>query len=142
MHVETCRHPHLTFQKIKKTGAKAGVALSPATPLDVLKYILEEPDMFLVMTVDPGFASQSFIPSMASKVSELRKMLEEKDLETDIEVDGAVNLDTVPMTASAGANVFVLGTSSIFRKDVDMVKAIKAVRTCASKNFRKRQWDT
>lgn len=113
VHIEACTHVHRTIQSIKQYGKKAGVVLNPATPLDVLDYILEDVDMVLLMSVNPGFGGQKYIPAMTEKITRLRKMIEERNLTTDIEVDGGVHLDNVQMIAEAGANVIVAG-SAIF----------------------------
>jgi ribulose-phosphate 3-epimerase len=135
VHVEACKHLDRTLRTIRECGMKVGVALNPATSLCTLEYVLEELDMVLIMTVNPGFASQNFISSMVSKVRKLREMFNERNLETDIEIDGCVSLETVPLTAGVGANVFVLGTSSIYREGVELVSGIKTIRSCAEESL-------
>lgn len=116
VHAEACTHLDRTLNQIKGLGLKAGIALNPATSLSVLEYTLELADMVLLMTVNPGFGGQSFIPYTLRKVSDLREMIERKGLSTDIEVDGGVTLHNVDSLMEAGANVFVAG-SSVFRGD-------------------------
>jgi len=135
VHVETCVHLDRTLTLIRDCGMRVGVALNPATPLNVLEYVLDKIDLFLVMTVNPGFASQDFLPAMVSKVCRLRSMLNRYGLDPGISVDGHVSLQTVPLTAKAGANVFVLGTSSIYKQGTGIVSGIRAVRECAVASF-------
>lgn len=118
VHAEACTHLNRTVAFIKDCGKKAAVALNPATPLSVLDYILEDLDMVLIMTVNPGFGGQSFIPSSIRKIQKLRKMANERGLkDLDIEVDGGVTVDNVEEIRRAGANVFVAG-SAVFQGDV------------------------
>lgn len=116
VHVEACTHIHRTIQKIKEAGKKAGVVLNPGTPLETLEYILEDIDMVLLMTVNPGFGGQKYIETMTSKITNLRKMIEERKLTVDIEVDGGIKLDNLSKVIEAGANIIVAG-SSIFNED-------------------------
>lgn len=116
VHAEACTHLDRTLNQIKGLGLKAGIALNPATSLSVLDYTLELADMVLLMTVNPGFGGQSFIPYTLRKVSELREMIEKRGLSTDIEVDGGVTLNNVDSLIEAGANVFVAG-SSVYKGD-------------------------
>ena len=111
VHAEACRHLNRTVAAIKEAGVKAGVALNPATPLTALDYILEDVDMVLLMTVNPGFGGQKYIESSTRKIRELRKMIEERKLETDIEVDGGIKLNNVKTVLDAGANVIVAGSA-------------------------------
>lgn len=111
--VESCTHLHRCVGMIKDAGAKAGVVLNPATPLSSLEWIVADVDVILIMSVNPGFGGQSFIPSTLDKIRSLRRILEEKSLSPIIEVDGGVNKDTIADIAAAGADVFVAG-SAIF----------------------------
>lgn len=115
VHVEATNHIHRAIDMIKKYGVKAAVALNPSTPLSHIKYVLEEVDMVLIMTVDPGFAGQKFIPVVYQKIKDLKKICNEKGLNPLIEIDGNVNKSTIPPAVKAGANVLVAGTSSIFK---------------------------
>ncbi|WP_077610754.1 ribulose-phosphate 3-epimerase [Clostridium sp. Marseille-P2415] len=116
VHAEACTHLDRTVNQIKEAGLKTGVALNPATPLSVLDCILGEVDMVLIMTVNPGFGGQKFIPYTLDKVRALRSMCRERGLQTDIQVDGGVTCDNVRELIEAGANVFVAG-SAVFKGD-------------------------
>ena len=118
VHTEACPHLNRTIAPIKEQGAKAGVVLNPATPLTELEYILEELDMVLLMTVNPGFGGQKYIESCTRKIRDLRKMITDRGLKTDIEVDGGIKLENVGKVLDAGANVIVAG-SAVFGKDVE-----------------------
>ena len=102
---------------IKDHGVLAGVALNPATPLSVLDYILPECDMVLLMSVNPGFGGQKYIPYTTQKIRDLKKMMEEKHCQADIEVDGGVSLNNVQEVLDAGANIIVAGTA-VFKGDI------------------------
>lgn len=117
VHAEACTHLDRTVNQIKEAGMKAGVVLNPATPLSVLDCILPDLDMVLLMTVNPGFGGQKFIPYTLEKIRSLRRMCEERGLKTDIEVDGGVTCANVRELIEAGANVFVAG-SAVFNGDV------------------------
>lgn len=114
VHAEACNHLDRTINQIKEAGCKAGVALNPATSLSVLDFILPEVDMVLIMTVNPGFGGQKFIPYTLDKVRALRRICRERNLETDIQVDGGVTCENVRELIEAGANVFVAG-SAVFK---------------------------
>lgn len=117
VHAEACTHLNRTIALIKECGKKAGVSLNPATPLSVLDYVLEDLDMVLIMSVNPGFGGQCFIPSSIRKIRELRQMANQRGLnDLDIEVDGGVTLDNVEEIRNAGANIFVAG-SAVFKGD-------------------------
>jgi len=116
VHAEACTHLHRTLQTIREKGVKAGVALNPATPLTTIEYVLEQVDMVLLMTVNPGFGGQNFIKSVLPKIEKLKKMITEKDLSIDIEVDGGINKQTAPLAIAAGANILVAG-SAVYGSD-------------------------
>jgi ribulose-phosphate 3-epimerase len=116
VHQETCTHLHRTVQLIREKGAKPGVALNPATPVESLKWILEDLDFVLIMSVNPGFGGQQFIPSALDKVGQLKTMIRERGLSTLIQIDGGVNAGTIARIAQAGVDVFVAG-SAIFGSD-------------------------
>ena len=123
VHAEACTHLDRTIQKIHQLGQKAGVALNPATPLSVIEWVLPEVDMVLLMSVNPGFGGQKYIPYVTDKIRALRAMMDGRGLETDIEVDGGVSLANVSSVLEAGANVMVAG-SAVFRGDAaENVKA-------------------
>lgn len=117
VHAESCKHLNRTVMAIKDKGLRAGVALNPATPLDVLSYVLEELSMVLIMSVNPGFGGQQFIPNTLVKLTQLREMIHCKGLDIDIQVDGGVTRDNVAEIMKAGANVLVAGTS-VFKGDI------------------------
>jgi ribulose-phosphate 3-epimerase len=111
VHAEATNHLHRTVQLIKSLGKKAGVSLNPATPLNHLDYLLDELDLVLLMTVNPGFGGQSFIDACLPKIHALRGMLDKRGLETELEVDGGVKTDNIARISSAGADVFVAGSA-------------------------------
>lgn len=117
VHAESCRHLDRVISQIHQKGIKAGVALNPATSLSVLDYILDKVDMVLIMTVNPGFGGQKFIESSYDKIRELKKRITEKKLQTDIQVDGGINTETLPGVLEAGANIIVAG-SAVFKGDI------------------------
>lgn len=127
VHAETCPHLHRVIQMIRDAGLPAGVALNPSTPLSALDCIVEELDMVLLMTVNPGFGGQKFIPQSLSKLKELRAMLNARGLDhVNIQVDGGVNTVTAPLVREAGANVLVAG-SAVFTES-DRKAAIASLR--------------
>ena len=113
VHVEAAHHLHRIIQKIKEKGIKAAISLNPATPLCSVEFMLPYVDMILLMSVNPGFGGQKFIPEIIPKIKALRKMLDEQNLEVDIQVDGGINKATAPLVVQAGANILVAG-SAIF----------------------------
>lgn len=118
VHAEACKHLDRTIQQIKARGLKAGVALNPATPLCVLDHVITKVDMILIMTVNPGFGGQKYIPEMTEKIAALRKMLTDRGLETDIEVDRGISEDTIRTVLGAGANVIVAGSAVFGKGDI------------------------
>jgi ribulose-phosphate 3-epimerase len=127
VHQETCPHLHRTIQQIKALGAKAGVVLNPSTPANQLDEILEYVDSILVMTVNPGFGGQQFIPSSLRKIKQVRTMLEERGLQAHVEVDGGIDARTAPLVVSAGATVLVAG-QAVFGAKEGVAKAIANIR--------------
>lgn len=117
VHTEACTHLDRTLTLIHECGAKAGVALNPATSLDTLEYVLDKVDMVLLMTVNPGFGGQRYIPSCTSKIRRLREKINSLGYQADIEVDGGINFDTINTVLDAGANVIVAG-SAVFHGDI------------------------
>ena len=111
VHAEACQHLDRVIQQIHDLGRKAGVALNPATPLNVLEYVLDKVDMVLLMTVNPGFGGQKYLDSCTRKITQLRSWLDEMGYHTDIEVDGGINKETIHTVLKAGANVIVAGSS-------------------------------
>lgn len=117
VHAEACCHLDRTVEAIKETGVLAGIALNPATPLSVLDYILPKADMILLMSVNPGFGGQKYIPYTTQKLRDLKRMIEKSGQQIDIEVDGGVNLGNVREIMEAGANIIVAGTA-VFKGDI------------------------
>ena len=117
VHAETCTHLDRVVHQIKDCGKKAAVAINPATPLSAIEYVLPELDMVLVMTVNPGFGGQKYIPYCGEKVRALRQMITEKNLDVDIQVDGGVKASNIAEIAECGANIFVCG-SAVFEGDI------------------------
>ncbi|MCI6791270.1 MAG: ribulose-phosphate 3-epimerase [Lachnobacterium sp.] len=117
VHAESCRHLDRTIEAIKEKGVLAGVALNPATPIEMIRYILPKVDMVLIMTVNPGFGGQKLIPYTLDKVRELKALLDREKIKADIEVDGGINLSNVSAAMDAGANVIVAG-SAVFGGDI------------------------
>ncbi len=118
VHAEACRHLDRTLHHIKEMGLMAGAAVNPATPVSVLTHVLPLCDMVLIMSVNPGFGGQDYIPYSTDKIKELRGILDARGLRTDIEVDGGVNASRIPMLIAAGANVLVAG-SAVFKGDAE-----------------------
>ncbi|MFZ5639159.1 MAG: ribulose-phosphate 3-epimerase [Bacillota bacterium] len=126
IHVEAAPHLHRSVQLIKSFGVKASVSLNPATPLSAIEYILQDVDMVLVMSVNPGFGGQEFISGVLPKISALRKMVKEQGLNVDIQVDGGINPENAGRVVAAGANVLVAG-SAVFGA-ADIPGAVDALR--------------
>ncbi|CAN5405386.1 ribulose-phosphate 3-epimerase [soil metagenome] len=128
VHYEACTHLHRNIQQIKSWGMKAGVALNPHTPVELLKDILLDVDMVLLMSVNPGFGGQSFIPHTINKIKRMREMIDEQLLNVSIEVDGGVTLDNAKLIVEAGADILVAG-STVFKAADPMatIAALKAI---------------
>ncbi|NRD78831.1 ribulose-phosphate 3-epimerase [Bacillus sp. BRMEA1] len=126
VHVEADRHLHRTIQKIKSLGVKAGVVINPATPVDTIQHIIGDIDLVLLMSVNPGFGGQKFIPEVLNKIRQVKQMADEKGLNIEIEVDGGVNSETARQCIEAGANVLVAG-SAVYNEE-DYAKAISQIR--------------
>lgn len=116
VHAEACRHLDRTVAHIKELGTMAGVAINPATPIEALRHVIDQVDMVLIMTVNPGYGGQKLIPYTLEKVTELRRILGERGIKLDIEVDGGITLDNVDQALIAGANIIVAG-SAVFSGD-------------------------
>jgi ribulose-phosphate 3-epimerase len=132
VHVETCPHLHRTVQAIKELGLKAGVTLNPATPLSSLEPILPEADLLLVMSVNPGFGGQRYIPASTARIQRLRQLRDEYNPDALISVDGGVNIDTAATVVAAGADVLVAG-SAVFGGPASVADNIAALRKRAKK---------
>ena len=129
VHVEACTHLHRTIQHIKSKGLKAGAVLNPATSLSTLDYIIEDLDLVLLMSVNPGFGGQGFIPSALGKIEALKQMIDSRGLDVAIEVDGGVNLSTIKDVVAAGAEICVAG-SAVYGTD-DYKKTIAELKAAA-----------
>ena len=127
IHVEACRHLHRAVQQIKECGLKAGIALNPATPLEMLREMLPYLDLALVMTVNPGFGGQAFIEGSLGKIARLRRELDDRGLAVELEVDGGINTIVVPAVVKAGARVLVAG-SAVFNSGETVAGAIARIR--------------
>lgn len=119
VHAEACPHLHRTVKHIKSFGVRAGVALNPATPLSVLDYVLEDIDLVLIMSVNPGFGGQKFIPSQLDKIKALKLMKEERNPGLEIAVDGGITLDNIKMVADAGVELLVAGSTVFDAPDIE-----------------------
>ncbi|MES5005652.1 ribulose-phosphate 3-epimerase [Prevotella disiens] len=126
VHYETCPHLHRTIQQIKQAGMKAGVAINPATPVSMLEDIVEDVDLVLIMSVNPGFGGQSFIENAISKVKRLRKLIDESNSHALIEVDGGVQNETAPRLVEAGTDILVSG-SYVF-KSANPIETIRGLK--------------
>ncbi|BDG35098.1 ribulose-phosphate 3-epimerase [Parageobacillus sp. VR-IP] len=126
VHVEACPHLHRTIHLIKEHGVKAGVVLNPHTPVEMIQHIIADVDLVLLMTVNPGFGGQKFIPSVLPKIRQVAEFIKERNLSVEIEVDGGINAETARLCVEAGANVLVAG-SAIYNEQ-DRAAAIRALR--------------
>lgn len=127
VHQEVCPHLHRVIQQIKRAGKRAGVALNPSTPVFLLENVLSLLDHVLIMTVNPGFGGQDFIPETLPKISRIRQMLSERNLQCDIEVDGGIHEQTAPLVVQAGANLLVAG-SAVYNKNESVTQALNRLR--------------
>jgi len=126
VHLEACRHLHRNIQQIKSLGMKAAVALNPASPVELLTDIIQDLDMVLIMSVNPGFGGQEFIPHTFQKIRNLKRMIHERGLDTLIQIDGGVTTENAPAILRAGADVLVAG-SNVF-KSADPKATIRALK--------------
>ncbi|MFJ8234410.1 ribulose-phosphate 3-epimerase [Ureibacillus sp. NPDC094379] len=126
VHVEACRHLHRTIQLIRSFGVKPGVVLNPHTPIESIQHILEDVDLVLFMTVNPGFGGQKFISSVVPKVEALSNIIKERGLNIEIEIDGGINEETIIPCAKAGATIFVAG-SAIYNQ-ADRASALQRIK--------------
>jgi ribulose-phosphate 3-epimerase len=135
VHQEAVPHLHRTIQLIKSLGKKAGVSLNPATPVSTLDVILDDLDLVLIMSVNPGFGGQNFIPATLAKISALRQRIAERGLDVEIEVDGGVKADNIGRIAAAGADVFVAGSAVFSTPDYAQTMALLR-RNAAARDLR------
>ena len=127
VHYESAKHIHRAILDVKSLGAKAGIAINPGTSSDVIKELLDQIDVVLVMTVNPGYSGQEFIKSMVPKIKNVRKMLDDSSSEVELEVDGGINVDTVKLVADAGADIIVAG-SAVYNHKNTVAQSIKNIR--------------
>ncbi len=132
VHVETCPHLHRTLAQIREEGARASVTLNPSTPAEHVEPVLGDCDQVLVMTVNPGFGGQKFIPSMLGKIEQLRTWIDERGLDVALEVDGGIAPETIGRAAGAGADTFVAGSAVFGAPDRKYAEAIAALRRAAA----------
>lgn len=129
VHYEACTHLHRNIQQIKSLGMKAGIAMNPHTPVELLKDILADIDLVCLMSVNPGFGGQTFIPNTITKIKDLRRMIDEKGLNVEIEIDGGVTLDNAKSILDAGATVLVAG-NTVFRSanPTETIRQLKNIK--------------
>jgi ribulose-phosphate 3-epimerase len=127
VHVETCPHIHRTVESIKERGVRAGVSLNPATPLSSIEEIIPDVDLILIMSVNPGFGGQTFIPEALSRIAGLRKILDDRKIGAELEVDGGITVDNAPSIVEAGGRVLVAG-ASIFKAKEGISQALQKMR--------------
>jgi ribulose-phosphate 3-epimerase len=127
IHQETSRNLHRDIVRIKKEISKVGVALSPGTPIESLEYILEDVDLVVLMTVNPGYKGQPLVPQVLKKVKKLRKIIDDYNYQTKISVDGNVSFENIPEMVASGADLLVLGTSGLFRKDYTIPECMNMI---------------
>jgi ribulose-phosphate 3-epimerase len=130
VHWEACTHLHRTLQQIRELGVKAGISLNPATPVSVLEEVLSEVDLVLLMSVNPGFGGQSYIPSSTAKIRKLRQLMQECESAALVEVDGGVNAQTIREVVVAGADVLVAG-SAVFNDRKSVAENLSDLRKAA-----------
>ena len=131
VHVEACFHLHRTIQLIKELGMKAGVALNPASPLSLIDEIMPQVDLIVIMSVEPGFGGQSFIPETLGKISRLRSILDSRKLAIELEIDGGITISNAPGIVKAGGDVLAIGTS-VFRTEERISQALQKIRQAIS----------
>jgi ribulose-phosphate 3-epimerase len=129
IHQETSRNLHRDIVRIKKEISKVGVALSPGTPIESLEYILEDVDLVVLMTVNPGYKGQPLVPQVLKKVKKLRKIIDDYNYQTKISVDGNVSFENIPEMIASGADLLVLGTSGLFRKDYTIPECMNKIHS-------------
>ena len=132
VHVETCPHINRTINQIKECGIKAGVALNPGTPYEMISEVIADADLVLVMTVNPGFGGQTFIREMLGKIKRVRAEIDAKRLTAELEVDGGINVETAPEVVAAGADVLVAG-AAIFNSKQSVAEALQRIKKGVTK---------
>ncbi len=138
VHAESCTHLDRTLAHIRETGARAGVAMNPHTPIDVLRYVLDRLDFVLVMTVNPGFAGQKLVPGGLRKIADTRRLLDKHARDVPIEVDGNVSFEYIPAMVAAGADILVAGTSSLFHVGSSLDVNVKKLNEAVAQGYAQR----
>lgn len=138
VHVESATHLDRTLSVIQAYNIKAGAALNPATPLSELDYVLDRLDFVLIMTVNPGFAGQKMVPATLRKIAECRAFLDKRSVDLPIEVDGNVSFENIPKMVSAGADILVGGTSSVFHKSGSRAENVQRTRQAITLGIREK----
>lgn len=138
VHAEACTHLHRTLARIRDLGARSGVALNPHTPADVVEHVLSETDLIVVMTVNPGFGGQAYIPAVEPKIARLRRMIDASGLPVELEVDGGITAKTIRSASAAGADVFISG-SGLYSHPAGKAAAVAELRTAASESASQRK---
>ena len=128
-HYEATHHPHRTVQAIRAAGCKAGIALNPSTPAESVEYLLDSVDLICVMTVNPGFGGQKFMPEVLTKVKDLTAIKEDKGMKFDIEIDGGINFENSKAAIKAGANILFSGTTIFKDNNGDIKRNIELLRS-------------
>ncbi len=131
VHVEACSHLHRTIQLVKELGVRAGVALNPASSLSLIEEIMPQVDLIVIMSVNPGFGGQAFIPETLGKISRLRSMLNSRKLATELEVDGGITINNAPQIVKAGGDVLAIG-ASVFKAKEGISHALQKIRQAIS----------
>jgi len=131
VHVEACFHLHRTIQLIKEFGVRAGVALNPASSLSLIDEVMPQVDLIVIMSVEPGFGGQAFIPETLGKISRLRSILDSRKLATELEVDGGITINNAPQIVKAGGNVLAIGTD-VFKAKEGIIHALQKIREAVS----------
>lgn len=131
VHVEACFHLHRTIQLIKELRVRAGVALNPASSLSLIEEIMPQVDLIVIMSVEPGFGGQAFIPETLGKISRLRSIIDSRKLATELEVDGGITINNAPQIVKAGGNVLAIGTD-VFKAKKGITHALQKIREAVS----------
>ena len=138
IHQECCRNLHRDLITLRQMGAKVGVALSPATPISTLDYIIEDLDHVLLMTVNPGFKGQALVPQAVEKIKDLKNYIDQRGLNVAIHVDGNVSIENIPTMVSNGGDTLISGSSGMFMKDQSLKESIKIFRDAISRGIHAR----
>ena len=140
IHQECSRNLHRDLVSLRRRGAKVGLALCPATPISTLDYIIEDIDVVLIMTVNPGFMGQKLVAQTIRKIALLREMIDKMELDIKISVDGNVNCENVPQMVSAGADILVGGSSGLFRNDLSLTESVAMIKDKINEGLNTEFW--